>query len=170
MSLRRRDTRGEEGVSCDEIRRRTGRGCGDDLRMIGRRRAAAVIVRDGRVLMVRERGTGPGGRHDGVEYWTLPGGGLAEGETAEQAVRREVAEETGLHALTVRYLLDMPYPSGMTAVFAVEVAPGEARLGDSEEACGCPAMVGLDWVPVPQVSPTTEGTPIPTFIVAWKTL
>jgi 8-oxo-dGTP diphosphatase len=105
-----------------------------------------------------------------VEYWTLPGGGLAEGETAEEAVRREVAEETGLHALTVRYLLDMPYPSGMTAVFAVEVAPGEARLRDGEEPCDCPAMVGLDWVPVPQVSPTTEGTPIPTFIVAWTTL
>lgn len=120
--------------------------------------------------MVRERGAGPDGRHDGVEYWTLPGGGIAEGETAEEAVRREVAEETGLQALTVRYLLDMPYPSGMTAVFAVEVAAGEARLGDGEEPCDCPAMVGLDWVPVPQVSPMTEGIPIPTFIVAWTTL
>ena len=120
--------------------------------------------------MVRERGTGPAGRHDGVEYWTLPGGGVGEGETAEEAVVREVAEETGLHALAVRYLLDMPYPSGMTAVFAVEVAPGEARLGAGKESCDCPAMVGLDWVPVPRVTPTAGGTPIPTFIVAWPNL
>lgn len=97
-----------------------------------------MIVRDGRVLMVRERGTGPDGRHDGVEYWTLPGGGVADGETAEEAVRREVAEETGLQAQALRYLLDMPYPSGMTAVFAVEVAPGEARLGAGEESCDVP--------------------------------
>jgi hypothetical protein len=38
-----------------------------------RRRVAAVIVRAGRLLMVRERGRGPEGRHDGLEYWTLPG-------------------------------------------------------------------------------------------------
>ncbi len=129
-----------------------------------------MIVRDGRVLMVRERGLGPGGRHDGVEYWTLPGGGVAEGETAEAAVRREVAEETGLQAVAVRYLADLPYPSGWTAVFAVEVADGEPELGKGEESCDCPGMVGLGWVPVPGVEPETDGTPIPTFIVAWPTL
>ena len=135
-----------------------------------RRRAAAVIVRDGRVLMVRERGVGPTGRHDGVEYWTLPGGGIEDGETAEAAVRREVAEETGLDTLATRYLIDVPYPSGMTAVFAVEVAAGTPTLGRGDEDCHCPGMVGLDWVPVPDVSPVTAGTPIPTFIVAWPTL
>lgn len=117
--------------------------------------------------MVRERGLGPTGRHDGVEYWTLPGGGIHAGETAEQAVCREVGEETGLQALGVRFLADVPYPSGMTAVFAVQVAPGEARLGVGEESCDCPIMVGLDWVPTPQVAPATTGTPIPMFIVAW---
>ncbi|HET6484387.1 MAG TPA: NUDIX domain-containing protein, partial [Actinoplanes sp.] len=37
-----------------------------------RKRAAAVIVRDGRVLMVHERSR----RSGGGEWWTLPGGGL----------------------------------------------------------------------------------------------
>ncbi len=129
-----------------------------------------MIVRDGRVLMVRERGLGSSGRHDGVEYWALPGGGIEEGETAEAAVRREVAEETGLQAVAVRYLIDVPYPSGMTAVFAVEVADVEPQAGEGEDDCDCPSMVGLDWVPVPEVEPVTAGTPIPTFIVAWPTL
>ena len=57
-----------------------------------RKRAAAVIVRDGRVLMVHERSR----RSGGGEWWTLPGGGLEPGETPEEAVRREVFEETGL--------------------------------------------------------------------------
>ncbi|MEU7062981.1 NUDIX domain-containing protein [Streptomyces sp. NPDC053429] len=114
-----------------------------------RRRVAAVIIRDGLLLMVRERGRGPSGRHDGPEYWTLPGGGLEPGEDPQDAVRREVAEETGLRALAVRYAHEAPYPSGWTSCYRVEVAPGEPRLGvDPDLECDCPRMVGLIWVPL----------------------
>lgn len=114
-----------------------------------RRRVAAVIIRDGLLLMVRERGRGPSGRHDGPEYWTLPGGGLEPGEDPRDAVRREVAEETGLRALAVRYAHEAPYPSGWTSCYRVEVAPGEPRLGvDPDLECDCPRMVGLIWVPL----------------------
>ncbi|MET9608583.1 NUDIX hydrolase [Streptomyces sp. NPDC006512] len=120
----------------------------------GRMRVAAVIVRDGCVLMVRERGKGPSGLHDGPEYWTLPGGGMEPGEDPEEAVRREVAEETGLRALEVRYAYEAPYPSGWTSCFRVEVAPGEPRLGvDGDLACACPRMVGLRWVPLARTGP-----------------
>ncbi|MEU9416293.1 NUDIX domain-containing protein [Streptomyces sp. NPDC048272] len=115
----------------------------------GRRRVAAVIIRDGCVLMVRERGRGPTGGHDGPEYWTLPGGGLEPGEEPEEAVRREVAEEVGLRALDVRFAYESPYPSGWTACYRVDVAPGEPRLGvDEDLRCDCPRMVGLIWVPL----------------------
>ncbi|GGU96234.1 hypothetical protein GCM10010495_02670 [Kitasatospora herbaricolor] len=134
--------------------------------MVDRRRAAAVIIRDGHVLMVRERGRGPSGRHDGHEYWTLPGGGIEPGESAEQAVVREVAEEVGLVTRSVRHLYDTPYPSGWTACFAVEVAPGEPRLGvDPGRDCDCPRMIGLSWVPLPRSS-ASEGLMVPTLLMA----
>jgi ADP-ribose pyrophosphatase YjhB (NUDIX family) len=51
---------------------------------------SAAIFRDGRVLIVRR------GRPPAHGLHTLPGGGVELGETLEQAVIREVREETGL--------------------------------------------------------------------------
>jgi ADP-ribose pyrophosphatase YjhB (NUDIX family) len=59
--------------------------------MVQLRSAARLIVTDeqGRVLLFRHVD-----RH-GKEFWATPGGGLESGETAEQAARREAAEELG---------------------------------------------------------------------------
>ncbi|MFD1367421.1 NUDIX hydrolase [Actinoplanes sichuanensis] len=129
-----------------------------------RRRAAAVIVRDGRVLMVHERSR----RSGGGEWWTLPGGGLRPGETAEEALRREVFEETGLVVSDARYVLEMPYPSGMTSVFAVTVADGEPRVG-RDDGFG-PEQLGVDWLPVPELPIETNGVPVPPLMVVLPTL
>jgi len=51
---------------------------------------SAAIVHDGRVLIVRRA------QPPAYGLYTLPGGGVELGETLEQAVIREVREETGL--------------------------------------------------------------------------
>ena len=51
---------------------------------------SAAIFRDGRVLIVRR------GRRPAHGLYTLPGGGVELGETLEEAIVREVREETGL--------------------------------------------------------------------------
>lgn len=52
--------------------------------------AGAVIEKDGKVLLVKRN-------HEPFkDYWCLPGGHIDFGETAEQAIIREVKEETGL--------------------------------------------------------------------------
>jgi 8-oxo-dGTP diphosphatase len=83
-----------------------------DCVMADRVRVAAAIVRDGLVLMVHERGRNSSGLHEGEEYWTLPGGGVQEGESPEQAVIREVKEEVGLQATSPRFPFRFPYMSG----------------------------------------------------------
>jgi 8-oxo-dGTP diphosphatase len=56
----------------------------------------ALIFQRGRILMV-ERGKEPL-----KGWWSLPGGAVETGETLDQAVRREVREETGLEVHPVR--------------------------------------------------------------------
>jgi 8-oxo-dGTP diphosphatase len=129
-----------------------------------RKRAAAVIVRDGRVLMVHERSR----RSGGGEWWTLPGGGVEPGETAEEALRREVFEETGLVVSQARHVLEMPYPTGMTSVYAVTVADGEPRQAP-DDGSG-PEPLGLDWLPAPDLATeSAHGVPIPPMIVVLPT-
>lgn len=137
------------------------------VRMTERRRVGAVIIRDGSVLMVRERPSTSSGRHDGPEVWTLPGGGVEDGEDLETAVRREVREETGLVVTSVRLAFEYPYVSGWTVCFRVEVEPGtEPVLGvDDDLDCPCPRMVGLDWVPLPGGLGTDGGPAVPTLLV-----
>jgi len=49
-----------------------------------------VVIKEGRVLLVR-RGKAPA-----FGQWAIPGGSVELGETLQQAVEREVREETGL--------------------------------------------------------------------------
>jgi ADP-ribose pyrophosphatase YjhB (NUDIX family) len=66
--------------------RRAGVGCG------------AAIVSDGQVLLVKRRRPPEAGR------WNLPGGKVGYLERVEDAIRREVLEETGLSIRFARLL------------------------------------------------------------------
>ncbi len=94
----------------------------------------AVVVQEGRVLLVR-RGAPP---HEGA--WALPGGFVRRGERLEDAVVRELAEETGLAGRVVglvgAYSRPDRDPRGHTVsvVYALEVAPGGRPRGGDDAA------------------------------------
>jgi 8-oxo-dGTP diphosphatase len=70
-----------------------GWSAGAPIPQITRLAAYGVIRREGRILLCR---VAPG--NIGAGFWTLPGGGLAFGESPAAAAVREVEEETGLVA------------------------------------------------------------------------
>lgn len=68
-----------------------------------RKRATAVIVKGGKVLLMKRV-------KPGHEYYIFPGGGIKEGETPEGALKREVAEELTLSIVYSRFLFVVEYP------------------------------------------------------------
>ena len=60
--------------------------------------AAALVEKDGKYLLVKEV------LESGREHWIIPGGKVEFGETIEEAVRREIKEETNLDVEISRFL------------------------------------------------------------------
>jgi 8-oxo-dGTP diphosphatase len=59
---------------------------------------AAIIIRNGRVLLIRRKGA------HGKGSWSTPGGHLEFGETPEQCTIRETREEVGIEIANVRFI------------------------------------------------------------------
>ncbi len=89
-----------------------------------RQRATALVVRDDKYLLVRDKG------HD---KYSLPGGGMEQGEAALTAACRELAEELGMKAYKAERLFDYTNEGSFNDHKVVLVsAGGEPRINDRE--------------------------------------
>lgn len=88
-----------------------------------RKVAAAVVERDGKVLVARRK---PGLVAGGL--WEFPGGKVEEGEAAEACLARELEEEFGVKARVGGYLCSVPF-AGSSASFELVVFRAKL-LGD----------------------------------------
>jgi len=77
--------------------------CGFELYLNPAAAVAGVITDERGRMVVLVRGKEPG-----KGKWDLPGGFVDPGETAEDALRREVREEIGLEVTALRYLGSWP--------------------------------------------------------------
>jgi len=104
-----------------------------------RRAASAVLLRGNTVLLV-QRADGPA-----AGLWSLPGGHIEDGETAEQAAVREVMEETALHAILRDTLgehrVTAVSDNGVAIKYLITVFYGTAGSGEpiagSDAAAAC---------------------------------
>ncbi|TKT81320.1 NUDIX hydrolase [Aquamicrobium sp. LC103] len=102
------------------------------------RAVSAAIFDKGRFLLVRR------GRPPAFGLYAFPGGRVEEGETLENAVRREVMEETGAMLREIRHVVDLEVGSEeeeqriefILSVHAAAFAGGTIQAGDDADAAG----------------------------------
>ncbi|HEX5568751.1 MAG TPA: NUDIX hydrolase [Streptomyces sp.] len=93
--------------------------------------AAALLRRGDHIVLVREQ-------RDGEEIWSIPGGGVERGELFQEAVIREVAEETGLRLAAVGPLACLvnttsdSYPSTVVCTFECTDWDGDITVHDPD--------------------------------------
>lgn len=95
-----------------------------------RQAVRAIVIKDGELLVMHRN-------KFGAIYETLPGGNVEVGETHEQAVDREVSEETSitLGAKKLVFVEEAGDPFGTQFIFLCDYVSGEPKLAeDSEEA------------------------------------
>ena len=104
-------------------------------------RVAAIIVRDGMVLLVQHA-------KNGRTYWMLPGGGVDTGEALDAALRRELREEACVTIDVGELALanDSIEPGGgrhiLNLYFTATIAAGEPMLGND------PRIVDIAFLPI----------------------
>lgn len=89
-------------------------------------RAVAILIEDNKVALIERHRAG---RH----YFSFPGGGVDAGETARQAVVREVKEELGLRVSVKFKVADIWFQGNRQEYFLVENLGGEFGTGAGEE-------------------------------------
>ncbi len=103
-------------------------------------RVGAIIRNDDQVLLIHRF-------KNGEEYWVLPGGGVEDKETLEEALLREVMEETSLTVESHNLLAKHSRDDGSEHVFFEVVAPGDPLLGGPEkEGMNDDNQYILEWV------------------------
>lgn len=111
--------------------------------------AVSIALVDGvRVLLVRR------GRAPAQGLYVFPGGRVEPGETLEQAVRRELREETGLEAGDVSLIQTLPIeregtgPAFELNVFRGSFLGGSPVAGDDADLAGWYDLQDMEGLPV----------------------
>ena len=90
-----------------------------------RNRGAAIIVQEGKIVLIKRI-------REGEIYYVFPGGGIEEGETPEEATKREAYEELGVH-IKVEHLIAKVEYKGTEYYFNAHIIDGVFGSGKAEE-------------------------------------
>jgi ADP-ribose pyrophosphatase YjhB (NUDIX family) len=93
---------------------------------------AIIIEDDSIILLFRRKKIGS----EMKEYYSLPGGGVEEGETLEESIIREIKEELSIDIKIIKYLGQREDDSSIQHFFCCKKINGIPKLGGPEvERC-----------------------------------
>ncbi|WP_025880939.1 NUDIX domain-containing protein [Segatella baroniae] len=113
----------------------------------------ALIVNDrGEMLVARRKKEPARGTLD------LPGGFVDMEETAEEGVRREVKEETGLDVVASEFLFSLPniYPYSGVDVHTLDLF-FRCKVADANHATAMDDVAETFWLPIDRIDPDDFG-------------
>ncbi|MGG3624261.1 NUDIX domain-containing protein [Bacillus gobiensis] len=90
-----------------------------------RDRGSAVLIENNQVALIKRK------REDST-YYVFPGGGIENGETAEQAAVRETKEELGVTIIVIGLLAKVRF-NGIQYFFLAEIIGGDFGTGQGKE-------------------------------------
>lgn len=111
-------------------------------------KVAAAIIRENRRFLATQRGHG-----EFKGMWEFPGGKIEKGETAEEALVREIKEELDVRLGNVEYLcrVEYTYPSFHLSMdcFLGEIEAGDLKLTEhlSTAWLTLAELDDVDWLP-----------------------
>jgi len=93
-----------------------------------RKAVRAIVFKDNNLLVMKRN-------KFGNEFYTLVGGGIDAGESAEQALLREVMEEAGIEIADLKlvFIEEAGEPFGTQYVYLARYLSGEPALDESSE-------------------------------------
>lgn len=113
-------------------------------------RICGLCLQDDRLLMINHKGIKEG------NFWAPPGGGLNFGETLEECLKREFAEETGLDVEIQNFqficeFIKMPLHA-IEIFFSVRINQGHLKMGDDPEMGDKQVIQGVKFMSWEEIS------------------
>ena len=116
-------------------------------------RVRAIIIENDKVLLIKR--TKPD-----LVYWVIPGGGVEDGETNEQALKRECREELGVNVEIKDLVLEIVSEKEETAgqkeyFYQVNILDGVVGSGNGPEFqinSGYSGKYDIEWVDINNLS------------------
>lgn len=89
-------------------------------------RVVGIIINDSKILLMRRF-------KNGQEYYIFPGGSIENGETEEDALKREIKEETSLLIANNRKLFEVENQGRREAYYLIKEFDGAPEIGNPEK-------------------------------------
>lgn len=106
--------------------------------MENKSRAQCLVTRGNKILMVKHR-------QNGIEYFCLPGGGIEDGQTPENAAVRELNEECLVRGTNLKLISTITHDNHQNYTFYVDIGMQNQTLGEDPEVVDTPILIGVEW-------------------------